>query len=186
MNKREVIIELAARFHVFLLLNMYGLGKIVGGQFYRRGKLPEEVAKLTLDEAGAYELAWTFFGYSQAYICFIGLSQILGGCMLLFDKTKLLGVAVLMPIIINIIVFDVIFLDSIDALISACIYFVLLMLILYLNRSRVLGAIAVLTSSIVIQNQKGRWKKIAWAGLLFLIFFAIEQAAINLVWYFQL
>lgn len=34
------VIELAARWYVFVFLNIYGLGKIAGGQFYRRGHLP--------------------------------------------------------------------------------------------------------------------------------------------------
>ena len=41
-------IELAARWYVFVFLNVYGLGKIAGGQFYRRGQLPEDVGQTLL------------------------------------------------------------------------------------------------------------------------------------------
>jgi len=64
---RQRVIELAARWYVFWFLNVYGLGKILGGQFYRRGRLPEDVAKTLLGDANAFDLAWTFMGYSFAY-----------------------------------------------------------------------------------------------------------------------
>ena len=73
---RQRAIELAARWYVFIFLNVYGLGKIAGGQFYRRGRLPEEVAKTLLGEVNAFDLAWTFMGYSFAYILFIGLAEV--------------------------------------------------------------------------------------------------------------
>ena len=131
-------IELAARLHVAIFIFIYGLGKIVGGQFYRRGQLPDDVALQTLAEAPAYDLAWTFMGYSQAYIMFIGLSQILGAFLLLFNKTKFIGITILIPILINIIVFDIIFLPDYGALSSAILYFTLLLLVLYLNKEKII------------------------------------------------
>src|SRR5262245_16943147 len=97
---RQRVIELAARWYVFWFLNVYGLGKIAGGQFYRRGRLPEEVAKTLLGEANAFDLAWTFMGYSFAYILFIGLAEVVGAWLLLWERTKLLGVAVLLPVMV--------------------------------------------------------------------------------------
>ena len=110
------VIELAARWYVFVFLNNYGLGKTAGGQFYRRGHLPADVANTALGQAGAFELAWTFMGYSFAYIVFIGLAEVAGAWLLLWEKTKLFGVAVLLPVMINILVFDIIFLDEYGAL----------------------------------------------------------------------
>jgi hypothetical protein len=62
----------------FLFLNIYGVGKTAGGQFYRRGRLPEDVANTVLSEAAAFDLAWTFMGYSFAYILFVGVAGVLG------------------------------------------------------------------------------------------------------------
>jgi hypothetical protein len=36
--------ELFTRLYVFIFLNIYGLGKIIGGQFHQRGHLSPEVA----------------------------------------------------------------------------------------------------------------------------------------------
>ncbi len=131
-------VELAARIHVAIFISIYGLGKIVGGQFYRRDKLPDDVALQTLAETPAFDLAWTFMGYSQAYIMFIGLSQIIGAFFLLFNRTKFIGIAILIPILLNIIVFDIIFLPDYGALSSAILYFSLLIFVLYLNKEKII------------------------------------------------
>ncbi len=133
------------RYYVGLFLLLYGSGKIAGGQFYRRGALPDEVAATTLGEAAAYPLAWTFMGYSGAYILFIGLSQIIGALLLLTERTKLLGVAVLIPILVNIVVFDIIFLDQPAALGNAVLYLVMLLYLLVLNQDKVTDAFRALT-----------------------------------------
>ena len=117
------IFELACRWYVFLFLNFYGIGKIMGGQFYRRGQLPADVAATTIEQASAYDLAWSFMGYSFFYILFIGISQIIGAWMLLWNQTKLIGVTILIPIMLNIIIFDIIFLDVRDALVNAVFIF---------------------------------------------------------------
>ena len=138
------VFELAARWYVFIFLNIYGLGKIAGGQFYRRGRLPGDVANTLLGNAGGFELAWTFMGYSFAYILFIGLAEVIGAWLLLWEKTKLFGVAILIPVMVNIVVFDIIFLDTYGALASATIYTALLVAILFFNKEQVLEAIRAL------------------------------------------
>ena len=69
-------------------------------------------------------------GYSFAYILFIGLAEVVGAWLLLWERTKLLGVAILLPIMFNILIFDFIFLDKYGALASATIYTLLLFVIL--------------------------------------------------------
>ena len=126
----------------------FGLGKIAGGQFYRRGRLPDEVATSLLGDASAFDLAWTFMGYSFAYILFIGLAEVVGAWLLLWERTKLLGVLILLPIMVNILVFDVIFLDKFGALASASIYTSLLFVILACNGERVVQAIRALVPQV--------------------------------------
>ena len=116
-------LELALRFYVCLKIGIYAVGKMAGGQFFAKGKLPTELAAKPLQEVVGFELAWTFFGYSYEYVLFIGISQLIGGLLLLWDKTKLLGVAILIPILLNIIVVDIFFKISVGALFSAIFYF---------------------------------------------------------------
>jgi hypothetical protein len=171
-------LELAARIHVFIFLKIYGLGKIVGGQFYRRGKLPEDVASQLLVEASAYDLAWTFMGYSQAYIVFIGVSQIIGAFLLLFNRTKFIGILILVPILVNIIVFDIIFLPDYGALSSAILYFSLLLLVLYLNKTKLLQLFNTLLAPLKGEAKLNSFKMgLAIIGILG-VFFAIQQGLI--------
>ncbi len=183
---RHRVVELACRWYVFIFLNIYGFGKIFGGQFYRRGRLPDEVANMTLESADAYSLAWTFMGYSYGYILFIGISQLLGAWFLLFKKTKLIGVLILVPILVNVIVFDIFFLDQKGALASACIYCLLLLAILYLNRPVIVKVLKALTFSDnysskqeVFIQPKHALVALVLMGLLFLV----DQGVVNLLGY---
>ena len=155
----------------------------MGGQFYRKGKLPLDVANATLGDVASFDLAWTFMGHSYTYILFIGISQLIGVWFLLWEKTKLLGVGVLIPIMVNIIVFDIIFLDAYGALASAIIYFGMLMAILFFNRERIIEIFILLTLS----TGKGKFtfslsiKSIATILIIMALAFAIDQSLVNLL-----
>ena len=138
------IFEIVLRQCVFIILNIYALSKIFGGQFYMQGKLPLEVAETTLGDASSFSLAWTFMGHSYFYVLFVGITQLIGAWFLLWNKTKLLGVLILMPIMINIIIFDIIFLDVYPALANAVIVFSMLLLILIFNKEHLIEIFQVL------------------------------------------
>ncbi|AXT53115.1 hypothetical protein D1818_20650 [Aquimarina sp. BL5] len=183
-TKFSYYLELAARWHVFILLSIYGSGKLLGGQFYRKGNLPEEIAKISLSEVGGFDLAWTFMGYSYSYILFIGTSQLVGAFLLLFRKTKLIGVIILLPILINIIVFDTIFLETYGALASAIVYFLLLLYILWYNKKN----IVMLMKAPIVKDSSGQKmnnnlsRKLVKISLVFgvmMLIFGMEQLIVN-------
>ena len=180
MNQR--VIELAARWYVFIFLSIYGVGKIAGGQFYRQGRLPEDVANTLLGDVAAFELAWTFMGHSFAYILFIGLAEVVGAWLLLWDRTKLLGVVVLLPIMLNIIVFDIIFLDTYGALASATIYTLLLFVVLACNKESVRQAIRALVPESRSQRTPFNLsaKTVAATLAIMGVLFAFDQMLVNL------
>ena len=148
MNKSndKVTLELVLRQCVFIILNIYAISKLLGGQFYMKGKIPDEIANTTLGEASGFSLAWTFMGHSYFYILFIGVFQLSGAWFLLWNKTKLIGVLILIPIMVNIIVFDIIFLDVYPALANAIIVLLMLLLILFFNREIIKDIVIKLTS----------------------------------------
>ena len=141
------IVELVLRQCVFIILNIYAISKIFGGQFYMKGKIPNEIATTTLGEASGFSLAWTFMGHSYFYILFVGITQLIGAWFLLWNKTKLLGVLILIPIMVNIIIFDVIFLDVYPALANAIIVFLMLLFILFFNKEIIIKVYQSLISS---------------------------------------
>ena len=181
----RIVIELAARWYVFVFLNVYGVGKIAGGQFYRPWRLPEDVAATPLGEATGFDLAWTFMGHSFAYILFIGLAEIAGAWLLLWERTKLLGVAVLLPIMVNILVFDAIFFDEDEygALASATIYTSLLFVILACNRESVRQTLrALLPRAPSSPTPPRRRTRAAISALVVMgVLFAFDQMLVNLL-----
>ncbi|NQV52847.1 MAG: hypothetical protein HQ500_06670 [Flavobacteriales bacterium] len=130
------ILETTCRFYVFVFLSMYGIGKIIGGQFYTAARIPDEIAQMPIGLVPDFELAWTFMGRSFGYILIIALAEIIGAFLLLFHKTKLFGVLILIPIMVNVIVFDIFFLDEYGALAGASLYLLMLLTIVVLNKEK--------------------------------------------------
>jgi hypothetical protein len=180
LNLRDSL-EFVFRIYVFAFLSLYALGKLRGGQFYTPESIPAEVFNSTLGTASNFDLAWTFMGRSYGYVLFIGISQLVGSVLLLFNRTKLLGVAILLPIMVNIIVFDIFFLDAYGALASACIYFSMLLGILYLNKEKVLSAVQALIS--FPRREKPSWQailfKVGISLTLFAVIFLLDQLIVN-------
>jgi len=182
MKKAQEIIELTFRWYVWFKISAYGLGKIIGGQFHRKNQLPDHIAQLPISEIGSFDLAWTFFGYSNAYIWFIGASQLIGGILLLFKQTKLLGVSLLLPILLNIIVVDIFFKVSPGALLSAILYLCMCLFILYYNKETLIAAINKLMTIPSIQRSRKQYFIIY--GIVFLlvsIILFLENTLINSV-----
>ncbi len=55
------------------------------------------------------DLMWAFFGQSYSFILVIGLCQIIGSLLLLFSRTRLFAVFILLPIMINIVLIDILY-----------------------------------------------------------------------------
>ena len=185
LGKKNIlfIVEWALRINVFIKLFIYGSGKILGGQFYRKGEIPEAIASIPLGEVNSYNLAWTFFGHSKGYILFIGISQLIGAFLLLFNRTKLLGGAILIPILLNIIVVDAFFGVAYGALFSACFYLASILFVFYRKKEEIIEAIR----SLVITEPLSKIKKIPYQivliGIAFGVVFLIELFFIGVFGY---
>ncbi|MEZ4797902.1 MAG: hypothetical protein R2785_12130 [Flavobacteriaceae bacterium] len=103
------------------------------------GELPPEVADMTLREVDSFTIAWTFMGYSFWYVLFIGITQLIGAWFLLWNKTKLIGVMILTPIMVNIIMFDLIFLGVYSALAISIIILMMLIMIMLFNKEKIIN-----------------------------------------------
>lgn len=55
------------------------------------------------------ELFWTFFSHSYVFSCIIAGIQILGALLLLFGRTRLVGVFILLPVLANILLMDIVY-----------------------------------------------------------------------------
>jgi uncharacterized membrane protein YphA (DoxX/SURF4 family) len=91
------------RFYLAFILIRYGLIKI----FYLQFSFPSTYRLLqTYGESSPMGLLWTFMGYSYAYNVFTGLGEIIGGSLLLFRRTKLLGALITIAVMSNVVILN--------------------------------------------------------------------------------
>lgn len=82
---------------------VYGTMKIIKSQFpFPSG---DELME-TYGESSPMHLAWTFMGYSTAYNVFTGLVEFVGGFLLFFRRTSLLGALVLAGALANVVMIN--------------------------------------------------------------------------------
>jgi hypothetical protein len=110
-------------------ISIYGFGKILKTQFatiYSRNDLP-------VGSLSGFDLTWNYFGYSHIFAVTLGLIQIGGAILLLFRRTTLLGVCVLLPVMINIVLIDIFYNIAVPALGNALIITICLLYLLLLR-----------------------------------------------------
>ncbi|MBC6609164.1 DoxX family membrane protein [Hymenobacter sp. BT188] len=83
----------------------YGYSKLSGGQF---GLTPAQAA-LPVSQLKLFKLAWYMFDH-EPFRSFVGVSQILAGLLLLWNRTALLGALLLLPIAANVLIIDITYL----------------------------------------------------------------------------
>jgi len=87
-------------YYLALLMLKYGLDKIFKTQFY----LPEP--NILYTPMGLLDrdiLFWSVMGTSHTYNIFMGLMEVIPACMLLYRKTRILGLLILLGVMINIV-----------------------------------------------------------------------------------
>lgn len=99
---------------------VYGISKPVQFQSFK------DAANLNVSEG--HKLMWTFYSYSLIYPIIIGVFEVVGGILLLFSRTRVLGCILLTVILSNIILQDYVY--EITALNSAIYYQILILIIL--------------------------------------------------------
>jgi hypothetical protein len=126
----------------FLLLG-YGSSKLAHLQFH----LNHALAQRPIVSLTGYQLTWYYYGYSRAYACILGLTQVAGATLLLFRKTALLGAITMLPVIVNILLIDILILPpDYGPTVPASIIFVSMVLLLWRDSQNLIQA--TLTSQI--------------------------------------
>lgn len=106
------------------------------------------------------ELMWAFYSYSKPYIIIIGLMEILGAILLILPKTRILGGFVLSAILINIILQDYFYGVLAGALIYAICFQIMILMVFYFHRSKVLEALKSLEMENVLFRKLKSFKNI--------------------------
>jgi hypothetical protein len=141
-NKKDriEILENAISWIVVLAMFIYGGGKLI--QFDGATEIDKTVSELT-----GMELMWAFYSYSKSFAITLGILEIIGGILILTKKTRIIGCLFTSTILVNIIFQDIYFGVHLGALKAAILYQLLILIILLLNKEKLITSIKTLLIS---------------------------------------
>ena len=131
------IFENAISWVVVLAMLIYGGGKII--QFQETAGIDKTVAEMT-----GMELMWAFYGYSKAFAITLGIFEVVGGILILIKKTRLIGCLFTSIILINVILQDIFYGVHVGALKAAILYQLLILIILWLHKDKIMSSLKTL------------------------------------------
>jgi hypothetical protein len=120
------------RYAIALDLSMFGFQKIFHLQFITPLAMLDE----PFSNLSSQWLTWSYFGHSYGFVCVIAGSQIIGSLLLVFNRTRLLGLIVLMPVLLNIIFIDYFYELNFGVLLHALIVWIGVVYLLLLDYDR--------------------------------------------------
>lgn len=158
------IFENAISWIVVFAMFVYGSAKIF--QFEDSTGIDKTVSEMT-----GMELMWAFYGYSKAFAITIGIFEIFGGLLILFKKTRIIGCLFTSAILVNIIFQDIFYSVHLGALRAAILYQILILIIVWLNKEKLIRSLKILLESKKIEQSKIKlFLKLVIAFLLFVVF----------------
>jgi len=165
---RIEILENAVSWIVVLAMFIYGSGKLI--QFDGATSIEKGISELT-----GMELMWAFYGYSKSFAMTLGLFELTGGILILIKRTRIIGCLFTSCILVNVILQDIYFGVHFGALKAAIFYQILILIILWLNREKLIRGMKVLMESDKIEQPKMKlFIKLLIAFGVFLIFRTFE------------
>jgi hypothetical protein len=130
-GKRHAWLRGILRYWLAMAISFYGFAKILHTQFavsYIR-------ADTAAGQLSGFDLTWNYFGHSYVLAVIIALLQIGGSILLLFRRTTLFGVAILLPVMVNIVLINLFYQIAIGAFLNSVLYSLGLLYLLLLHRS---------------------------------------------------
>ncbi|WP_108804504.1 DoxX family protein [Aquimarina sp. Aq107] len=135
----QKITERTLRYFVAFFIFVYGAAKPL--QFKNDNGFPDKL----VNELTGMELMWSFFGYTQAIPIIIGILQVTGALLLLSKRTKIIGTLLLLPIMTNIVLFDIFYDVNTGATMNAIVFLVILIILLFFERKKMIKIFKMIT-----------------------------------------
>lgn len=168
INKHKIrILENAFSYVVVLAMLAYGIGKIV--QFNGAAN-----TNLRISEMTGMQLMWAFYGYSKPFVYTLGALEVICGILILVKRSRLIGCMLVSTILINIIIQDIFYDVNVGALKAAILYQILILLILYFNRKKIVSIWKILTQK---EYEKATFKNNLLVLLISAFLFIILRVA---------
>ncbi len=129
---------LAARVLLAYTLFNYGWAKLTNNQF----GVDQKTMSLPLKEVSLFRLSW-FLADHQPFKAFVGVSQIGVALLLTLNRTVIIGAFASIPIWLNILMWDITFMEGMTMAFTFRLSFYLLLtgLILYQSKDKILPAL---------------------------------------------
>ncbi|MVT12106.1 hypothetical protein [Chitinophaga tropicalis] len=106
------------RYWIAVEIFNYGFAKILGTQFAPSYFKNDS----TWSSLSGLDLTWNYFSYSYAMAVIIAGIQIVGSAFLLFRRTTILGIILLLPVMVNIVLIDIFYSIPYGALANAILF----------------------------------------------------------------
>ena len=162
------IFENSISWVVVTAMFIYGLGKII--QFDGAVEVNKTVSEMT-----GMELMWAFYGYSKSFAITLGVFELIGGFLILIKKTRIIGCLITSTLLVNVIFQDIYFGVHLGALKAAIFYQILILIILWLNKEKLIRGMKVLLESNKFEQPKTKlFIKLLIAFGVFLILRILE------------
>ena len=169
------IFENSISWVVVTAMFIYGLGKII--QFDGAVEVNKTVSEMT-----GMELTWAFYGYSKSFAITLGVFELIGGFLILIKKTRIIGCLITSTLLVNVIFQDIYFGVHLGALKAAIFYQILILIILWLNKEKLIRGMKVLLESNKFEQSKTKlFIKLLIAFGVFLILRILEYY-ITIIW----
>ena len=151
-NKKDriEIFENAISWIVVLAMFIYGGAKLF--QFDGATEIDKTVNEMT-----GMELMWAFYGYSKSFAVTLGIFEVIGGILILIKRTRIIGCLFTSTILVNVILQDIYFGVHLGALKAAILYQLLILIILWLNKERLIKSIKTLLTSEKTEQTKTKF-----------------------------
>jgi hypothetical protein len=120
------------RYGVAFDLATFGWEKI----FHLQLVMQQNKLNIPLKDLSSQDLFWSFFSYSYPLGCIIAGCQIAGGMLLLFHRTRLAGVFILLPVLANILLMDIFYNIGASVVVHASIMLLGALYFLFIEYSR--------------------------------------------------
>lgn len=170
ISKAEIfnIFEWIAVYIVAVYMIIYGVSKPMQFGDIQSYRQP-------INEMDSMSLMWAFYSYSKPYAIIIGIFEVLGALLLVIPRTRIFGGFVLSSILINIILQDYFFKVHAGALANAILFQLLILIILFKHRFKILDALKILRGKFIF---KIRWIYIP-IGILMIAIIELLMFSIN-------
>ena len=103
------------RYCIAFTIAAFGWKKFYGLQFI----VPAEISNMPMNQQSGEWLTWFYFGYSHTFGVIIAVIQILGGYLLLFRKTLLIGAIILFSLLFNLTLINIFYQMNAGALLQS-------------------------------------------------------------------